>query len=350
MRRKHFVGLDVHCQFTEMAIVSETGKLIRRQQCPTTIPALVRALQCVPRPLHIVLEEGPLADWLCRNLAGHADEVTVCDPRRNHLIANDPDKDDPIDAEKLAQLLRGNFIRPVHHSKSLDRLVFKQHVALYHDCVRQRVRAANRISALLRSHGLFVREKAFSRPDNREKFLKLLPSHFLLRANLEMLWGAYDMAAKQVIQVRQRLKLYARDHEPIRRFVMLPGVKWVRAATFFAYIDTPGRFASKQKLWKYVGIGLVRRKSGAAPTRVSLVRRANRRLKYVLVGAARSAVNKGNNPFAEQYRQWVKKGCSPRLAMRNTARSLAATLWAMWKHGTDYQENRIRPLAALNLA
>jgi hypothetical protein len=73
MRRKHFVGLDVHCQFTEMAIVSETGKLMRRLQCPTTIPALVRALQCVPRPLHIVLEEGPLADWLCRNLAGHAE-------------------------------------------------------------------------------------------------------------------------------------------------------------------------------------------------------------------------------------------------------------------------------------
>jgi hypothetical protein len=31
----------------------------------------------------------------------------VCNPRRNHLIAKEGEKDDPIDAEKLAQLYRG---------------------------------------------------------------------------------------------------------------------------------------------------------------------------------------------------------------------------------------------------
>ncbi|MEK7711326.1 MAG: hypothetical protein AAB341_05460 [Planctomycetota bacterium] len=41
--------------------------------------------------------------------------MAVCDPRRNHLIAKDSDKDDSIDVEKLAQLYHGGYIKRVHH-------------------------------------------------------------------------------------------------------------------------------------------------------------------------------------------------------------------------------------------
>ncbi len=155
------------------------------------------------------------------------------------------------------------------------------------------------------------------------------------------MWQSYDLAAEHVADMRRRLKRLARREEPIRRFVHLPGVKWVRAATFFAYIDSPWRFASKQKLWKYCGIGLERRPSGAKRRRVRLAHRANRVLKYVLLGAARSAVLRANNPFASQSQQWLGKGNSPAVALRNTARSLTATLWAMWKTGRTYDPNRV---------
>jgi hypothetical protein len=51
--------------------------------------------------------------------------LVVCEPRRNPLIAKDSDKDDPIDAEKLAQLYRGGYLKPVHHPESLDRANFR---------------------------------------------------------------------------------------------------------------------------------------------------------------------------------------------------------------------------------
>ena len=82
-----------------------------RGRCATTIPALIEEVDRVPRPRAVVLEEGPLADWIARGLGGHADDVAVCDPRRNHLIAKDSDKDDPIDVEKLARLYRGGVSR-----------------------------------------------------------------------------------------------------------------------------------------------------------------------------------------------------------------------------------------------
>ena len=50
----------------------------------------------------------------------------------------------------------------------------------------------------------------------------------------------------------------ARRIDVIRRWAELPGVKWIRGATFYAYVDTPWRFKSKAALWKYMGIGLER--------------------------------------------------------------------------------------------
>jgi hypothetical protein len=107
MRRAQFIGLDVHCQETEIAVLTPAGRLTKRMRVATTIPALVEALGSIGPPGQVVLEEGPLAEWLYRNLSGYVDRLTVCDPRRNHLIAKDSDKDDPIDAEKLARLYRG---------------------------------------------------------------------------------------------------------------------------------------------------------------------------------------------------------------------------------------------------
>ena len=350
MNSIHYVGLDIHPSTTELAIIKTSGPIFQRQRCRTSISDLVETLAKIPRPIHIAMEEGPLADWLYRNLLPYVDHITVAEPRRNRLIAKDSDKDDALDAEKLAQLLRGGYLKPVHHAHSLDRMMFKQHVALYHDCVRQRVRTANRIIGFVGRHGVFVREPAFAPVEKRPRILARLPAHPHLRKDLKLLWQTYDLAAKHVTDMRRRLKRLARKEEPIRRFVQLPGIKWVRAATFFAYIDTPGRFASKQKLWKYAGLGLEHRQSGARHQRVRLARRANRVLKYILLGAARSAVVKGSNPFAHQYHNWLAKATPPPVALRNTARSLAVTLWVMWKKGVAYDPNRVANSAQLETA
>jgi transposase len=346
MKRLHFIGLDVHCQFTELAVVSETGHVIQRQRCPTTIPALREALEAIAPPRSVAFEEGPLADWLWRNLTGHVEALTVCDPRRNHLIAKESDKDDPIDAEKLAQLLRGGYLKAVHHPQSLERAVFKHLVLVYHDRVRQRVAEANRVMAYLRRYGVFVAEKAFAAPEGRPALRRRLPPVALAASNLELLWESYDLAAAQVRTMRRRLVEAAQKEEVIRRFVQLPGIGWVRAATFFAYVDTPWRFRSKACLWKYLGIGLERRHSGAGRVQVHLVKYANRRLKGVLSGAALRAIALKDNPYAAQYRHWLQAGLAANTARRNVARSLAATLWGMWKNGGAYRPEWVGVAAA----
>lgn len=337
MERGHIIALDTHCAFTVFAVLTWTGKVVAHHRVPTRIPELRQLIERARRPRHVVLEEGPLADWLVRELRPCADVVLACDPRRNAHIAKDGDKDDAIDAIKLGHLYRGNFVAAVHHAETLERSGLKQFVGLYHDRVRNMVRQANRVLAQFRRHGIFGHKSDLLSGARRRQMLDRVPLK-LLRAGIQLLLEDFDSAYGRLERLRRMVTREARQQEPIRRFVEVPGVKWIRAATFFAYIDTPWRFASKQALWRYMGIGLERRHSGEAAQRVGVPSNVTvcRPLKGMILGAAKSAIL-GDNPFAERYKEWRHAGLTPRNAVRNVARSQAATLWGMFKNGGVYQ-------------
>ena len=346
MKQTHFIGIDVHCQFCEIAVLTTAGQVVRRERCATTIPALREVVAAVPRPRHLVIEEGPLAGWLWRELHGAVDCMVVSEPRRNRLIAEGGDKDDDLDAEKLAQLLRAGYIKEVHQVESLERAVFKQQVALYHFRVRQRVRESLRLTSLFRQYGVMIREKAYVGSADRPALLARLPANATLREGVQLLWLAYDEVVAQEETWRKRLVQLAQQEEVVQRFEALPGIGWIRAATLYAYLDTPWRFRSKSALWKYLGIGLERERSGNGPEHVGVPLLTHRLLKSTILGAAQSAVAQGDNPFADLYGRWIKQGLSSRLARRNVARALSATLWGLWKNGSAYRPEWVGVAAA----
>src|SRR5260370_36219310 len=55
MKRRHFIGVDVHCKFLELAVVDAEGRKVLGGRCATTIPALVAELDKVPRPRALVI-------------------------------------------------------------------------------------------------------------------------------------------------------------------------------------------------------------------------------------------------------------------------------------------------------
>ena len=343
MSSEHFIALDSHCSFSEMAVVSQSGRLLKRDRCETAIPQIVEMLEQVRRPRVLTFEEGPLADWLARNLRSHVEKLIVCEPRRNALIAKDGDKDDPIDAEKLAQLLRGGYLKEVHQAGSIDRALLKQHVAFYHDRVRERVRQGQQLVAALKRHGVFASIVEVMEEDERRRLYRKLPPRKLLIEHLELVRQVYEIMLQQEEHLRSELIRLARREAAVRRFVEVPGIGWIRAVTFYVYMDTPDRFKSKSAAWAYCGIGLERRHSGKGPMKVKLAHKANRRLKNVVVGAARSAIASGDNPFADKHRYWTQEeGEHPSTARRNTARAIVSVLLSMWTHGSEYDPARVR--------
>ena len=335
--KSYWIGLDVHCSFCQFAWSTPGGKIREQRPVATTIPSLREAIAEVPQPRTLVFEEGPLADWLFRNLRDLVDQTQICDPRRNHLIAKDGDKDDPIDVAKLLQLAQGDFLRPVHHSESDERAAFKQHMALYHNRVRGWVAESLRLIWHMRRFGIMVNKRQLLDPQKRRCWLSQLPPVPLIHEDTRSLFHSFDTMADQIDQLRSRLVAAAGQIPMVRRFTALPGVAWVRAATFYAYIDTPFRFKSKAALWKYMGIGLQRRHSGNGPERLGVAQQCNRVLKDMILGAAKSAAVSSVNPFADQYRRYLDEGKPPQVARRNVARSLAMVMWGMWKSDREYQ-------------
>lgn len=102
----NYIGADVHVSTTSLA-VERNGKITQQYQVPITIPSLRGILEAVRGEKTLVIEEGCMLGWLYRNLESLVKKMIVCDPRRNHYIAKDGDKDDKIDAAKLAELVRG---------------------------------------------------------------------------------------------------------------------------------------------------------------------------------------------------------------------------------------------------
>src|SRR5260370_41416038 len=99
--------------------------------------------------LHVTFEDGTWAAWLYDLLKPNVSEVVVCNPRKNALL-KDGSKSDRIDARKLAELLRGNHLKPVYHGEHGLRAL-KELARGYLTITKDVTRVMNRLKALYRS-------------------------------------------------------------------------------------------------------------------------------------------------------------------------------------------------------
>jgi hypothetical protein len=345
MNATYYIGADVHSNSTELAI-EKRNRIVARYSVPTTIPAIANILDSLQGKKHLVTEEGPMAGWLYRNLNRKVDNFTVSDPRRNKLITCDGDKDDKIDAAKLASLLRGGYLRTIYHSDDSDRAELKHWTCLYHDRVRDAVRNILKIRARSRMHGVRIPRLVLRDPVRRLEWLLKL-NNSVLAGQLKMLWLGYDATAKQTRIAKRRLAQLSKKYPIIRLWRQLPGIDLIRATTLFACLDTPWRFKRKNKLWKYCGVGLQRTASGTdkkgkpKPARLQLPWAVNRTVKNAVLGAAISAINQKDNPFRRYYQRMVKDGIIPSNARHAVARKVLTVMWGMWKTNSRFNEKLV---------
>jgi transposase len=339
--KTYYIGADVDSKMTNFA-VEAAGRIVGEYCVPTTISGWRSVLSTLEGTRIVAMEEGTLAGWLYRSLKDQVEEFIVCDPRKNGLIYQDGDKVDPVDARKLASLLRGGYLRPVHHSDDEDRVALKEWVSLYHDRVREAVRQGHKLRDRCRLHGIRLTRTILAHPDRRRAFLAEQGSS--LREQLEVGMIGYEAVREQVSRSKSQVARRSGRYPVIERWSALPGVGLIRAATFFAYMDTPFRFKSAKQVWKYCGVGLQRTSSGKnkkgepnAGT-LQLAWAVNRHLKSVAMGMALSAIQQRKNIFYDYYERQVVEGVDRANARHSVARKMVSVMWGMWKNNGRYQE------------
>src|ERR1700692_4036467 len=108
--------MDVHQATISVAVMDSVGKLILESILETKAATILQFIGGLCGSLQVTFEEGTSAAWLYDLLKPRVANVLVCDPRKNALL-KDGSKSDRIDARKLAELLRGNHLKPVYHGE-----------------------------------------------------------------------------------------------------------------------------------------------------------------------------------------------------------------------------------------
>src|SRR5438045_7888915 len=149
MSQEKYIGMDVHQATISVAVMDARGKLIMECVLETKAATILECIQGLRGTLAVTFEEGTSAAWLHDLLDPHVNRLLVCDPRKNALL-KDGNKNDRVDAQKLAELLRTNQVKPVYHGKHGTRAL-KELGRSYLTITKDVTRVMNRIKAVYRS-------------------------------------------------------------------------------------------------------------------------------------------------------------------------------------------------------
>ena len=210
-------------------------------------------------------------------------------------------------------------------------------VYYYHDQVKSRTRIKNKLKAKFRQNGIRCSGQTVYDEKHRERWLEKLPKASELRWQVEGYLAQLYFLDQHITLTKQRLKKEAGSHPEIKLLRGIKGIDWILASTISAIIGDIHRFANKKKLWMYGGLGMMKRESGGSILESHLSKDYNRHLKWAFKTAARAAVRSKDNPFRQQYNRLImKQGVLPHRAMLTVARSIAATVYGVWKTSQAY--------------
>ena len=332
----NYIGVDCHISSLDFAVVNERGTTTKRAKVNTGVKEFIGFVKSVPKPRKIFIEEGELAGWLLETSLKFGERLIITDPKINKWIGKAGQKDDAIDAAKLAQLARGRYIKAIYHSVDKRRR-FKELVFAYHDTVKSQSRIKNKIKASFRKNGIRCSGVTVYSDKHRATWREKLSENKITRLIVEELWVQLDQLRASKERFKKNISIQSKRYPEIKRFMEIPGIGLIHAATISAIIETPHRFANKKKLWMYAGVGLMERSSGEKVYSRKLTREYNRPLKNAIKQAVQASIHAQDNQFRRQYlRLTLEKGLASHKAKLTVARSMLAVLYGMWKKGEAY--------------
>ena len=149
-----FVGFDLHKRYITVCALSAEGEIIAEvRQLATSLEAILAWLALLPGPITVGVEATLYWEWLTTRLAARDIAVKVAHAFRVKLIWQARAKTDPIDARKLAELLRVNLLPAIWIPDAATR-ERRQLLRVRAFLVRERTQLKNRIHGHLTSENL----------------------------------------------------------------------------------------------------------------------------------------------------------------------------------------------------
>src|SRR3981081_892021 len=153
MENMYYIGLDVHKKTISYCVKDVSGRIHAEGKIPATRFDLDRWMKTLPQPWTVAMEATIFTGWIYDHLRPHAAAVKVAHPLMLRAIAAAKKKNDRIDAGKIADCLRCDFL-PECYMVSTEIRDRRRTLRYRHLLVRQMVQMKNRISGLLMETGV----------------------------------------------------------------------------------------------------------------------------------------------------------------------------------------------------
>src|SRR5437899_7041717 len=340
-----YIGMDVHKEATTIAVMNSAGKLVMESIVETKAATIVQFIEGLRGELYVTFEESTWAAWLYDLLKPHVTKVVVCNPRKNAMLKSG-NKNDRIDARKLADLLRTGLLSPVYHGEHGIRPL-KELARSYMAITRDLTRVMVRLKAIYRSWAIPCAGEQVYAPRHRAEWLAKITEPGV-RRRAELYYAQLDALRPLYQLARRELLAESKKHNATRLLRQIPAIGPIRAALLIALMQTPHRFRTKRQLWAYSGLALKTYTSGEYRFVAGKLKRSkkvlairglninhNHDLKNIFKGAAtRAAVTPG--PFQDFYQACVARGMKASMARLTLARKIAAITLLIWKKGVCF--------------
>src|SRR5216684_4106105 len=330
----YYIGLDVHKKTISYCVKDASGQVHQEGKVGATRWELDDWMKTLPQPWTVAMEATIFTGWIYDHLLPHAQQVKVAHPLMLRAIAAAKRKNDRIDAGKIADCLRCDFLPECYMAPTEIRN--QRRTLRYRNLVlKQMTQMKNRISGLLMETGVSY---------NKQRLHKLGYFMELMSCNEEVNESIRPLLklSRETVVRSQRLD-YALVHslerdpllaERLKRLRTIPGVGPITALTWALEIGDVSRFQSVKQAVSYCGLCSAERSSADKLVRMPISKQRNKHIQQVLVEAAKLAP-RYSHELALVYERERLRGNKNRATLA-VARKMVAYMLAVERRQQDF--------------
>src|SRR5271167_484629 len=334
MEPMYYIGLDVHKRKISYCVKDSSGRIFTEGSLPATRIDLDLWMKTLPQPWSAAMEATMFTGWIYDYLKPHAAVLKVAHPLMLRAIAAAKKKNDRIDAGKICDCLRCDFLPECYMASTAIRE--RRRTLRYRNLlVRQMVQMKIKISALLMEAGVSYNKQKLHKAGY---FRELLASNPDINPGLRSLLGqCREMVVRLGKMEAALIRSLQQDRlltERVERLMSIPAVGPITALTWALEVGDVQRFSSIKKAISYCGLCGAEKSSGNTVQRTPLSKQRNKHLQTTLIEAAKMAP-RYSPTLALLYDREKQRGNANRATLA-VARKLVAYLVAVDRGQTRF--------------
>ena len=342
MEPMYYIGLDVHKRKISYCVEVSGGKLHSEGSIPAIRLDLDLWMKTLPHPWSGAMEATMFTGWIYDHRKPHAAVLKVAHPLMLRAIAAAKKKNDRIDAGKICDCLRCDFLPECYMASTAIRE--RRRTLRYRNLlVRQMVQMKIKISSLLMEAGVSYNKQRLHKAGYFRELLATNPDiHEGLRALLRLCRETVVRLQKTESAMVRSLERDSLLIDRVERLMTIPAVGPITALTWALEVGDVQRFSSIKKAISYCGLCGAEKSSGNTVQRTPLSKQRNKHLQTTLIEAAKMAP-RNSADLAMLYDKEKQKGNANRATLA-VARKLVAYLVAVDRRQKEFltveRENR----------